>query len=153
MIRTFTRWGPRLTQVGIVSEGWLTTDLDGVIALGNGSQADNDFRPGLAAILAAPNLARTLILPAPLPIAGLVAVPHVLAPAVPLERRVVLGAVVGRWRLGLESDDGGSGIGEPTWPGKKTFMRQAPLNSLPAHIMCYEWRRQSPQLVIYHEYR
>jgi len=42
-----------------------------------------------------------LRLPAPLPFGGLVAEPDILAPAVPLERRVVLLAVVFRWRLGL----------------------------------------------------
>lgn len=38
----------------------------------------------------------SLLFPAPLPIASLVAVPDALAPAVPLERRLVLLAVVRR---------------------------------------------------------
>ena len=47
------------------------------------------------------------------------AVPNVTTPAVPLERRVVLLAVVGRWGLGLRLGDGASGTGVPTQRGKK----------------------------------
>ena len=60
-----------------------------------------------------------LLLPAPLPIAGLVAVPDIVAPDVLLERRLVLLAVAGRWVLGFEFADGVSRIPVPTRPGKK----------------------------------
>ena len=48
-----------------------------------------------------------LLFPAPFPIDGLVAVPHVLAPAVALERLLVLVAVVGRWVYDAVLDVGG----------------------------------------------
>ena len=69
-----------------------------------------------------------LLLPAPFPIGGLVAPPHVLTPAVTLERLIVFLAVVDRWGLGLRLGEGISGIPVPTRPGKKDLMRQSPLN-------------------------
>ena len=53
-----------------------------------------------------------------LPIGRLVAPPGVLAPAVPLERRAGLPAVVGRRGLGLDFGEGVSGIPVPIRSGK-----------------------------------